>query len=81
MSDYVDCPYCGSSDVKKVSFTWWGGYLGPSMLTHVKCRDCQATFNGKTGESNTRGIVIYSLVVGVVSIGLMILYFTWTLRK
>src|SRR5438067_8092323 len=27
--------------------------------THVKCGQCRATYNGKTGASNTVGIVIY----------------------
>jgi hypothetical protein len=73
MPEYQPCPKCSSSRAKKVSFTWWGGVVGPSLLTHVKCQDCGAAYNGKTGRSNTGAIVIYSVVVGVIAIGLGIL--------
>ena len=66
MSDYVSCPECGSSDVGLCKFTWWGGVVGPKLLTHVKCVSCGKKFNGKTGQSNTRGIVIYTIVVFVI---------------
>jgi uncharacterized protein (DUF983 family) len=65
MAEYAECPKCGESNAKPVSFTWWGGLIGPKLLTHVKCEDCGATYNGKTGQSNTRAIVIY-MVVGVI---------------
>ena len=65
MDNDVECPKCGSTDAKKVTFTWWGGLLGPKLFNHVKCLDCGTTYNGKTGQSNTRNIVIYTLVVGL----------------
>ena len=52
---YVPCPNCGSTDVKKVGYTWWGSALGPSMLTHVRCQNCKTEYNGKTGQL-TRGV-------------------------
>jgi uncharacterized protein (DUF983 family) len=55
-------------DPEKVGFTWWGGMLGPRMLSHVKCKSCGTTYNGKTGQSNTTGIVIYSVVLFVIGI-------------
>lgn len=67
MTNYAPCPHCGAIDAEKVSFTWWGGLLGPKLLNHVKCRSCTKGYNGKTGKDNTTGILIYSLVVfGVV---------------
>jgi hypothetical protein len=63
MSEYKACPQCQSTDVAQVSFTWWGGVLGPKLLNHVQCCKCGTTFNGKTGASNTTGIVIYSIIV------------------
>ncbi|MEO5859271.1 MAG: hypothetical protein ABIR33_10015 [Pyrinomonadaceae bacterium] len=55
-----------------MKFTWWGGVLGPKILTHVKCRGCGHAFNGKTGRDNTTGIVIYSLVVAAIALGLVV---------
>jgi uncharacterized protein (DUF983 family) len=49
-----------------VKFTWWGGVIGPKMLSHVKCGQCGLAYNGKSGQSNTTGIVIYTVVVGVI---------------
>jgi len=59
--------------VQKVAFTWWGGILGPALLSHVQCQECRATFNGQTGQSNTGRIVIYSVVVGALAFGLLVL--------
>ena len=57
MSEYAECPSCGQSKAKKVSFTWWGGMIGPGILNHVKCQACGTSYNGKTGNSNTVGII------------------------
>lgn len=57
----MPCPKCGSTNVEKVKFTWWGGALGPSLFTHVKCNNCGTQFNGKTGKSNQTNILIYFL--------------------
>jgi hypothetical protein len=50
-----------------VKFSWWGGVLGPKMLTHVKCGSCGYKYNGKSGKENTLAIVIYTMVVGVLA--------------
>lgn len=63
MSQYVPCGRCQSTDVDRMRFTWWGGLLGPKVLNHVKCNRCGATYNGKTGKSNTTAIAIYMLVL------------------
>lgn len=79
MSQYVPCPRCQRPDPEKVKFTWWGGLLGPKMLSHVKCRNCGLAYNGKSGQSNTTGIIIYSIVVFVIflGIGLMLFAVRW----
>lgn len=59
---YAPCPNCGQSNAKKVSFTWWGGALGPRMFTHVKCQNCGTEYNGKTGKSNQQNMIIYTVV-------------------
>lgn len=71
MNQYAPCPKCRQANAEKMSFTWWGGIIGPKILTHVKCRSCGEKYNGKTGRENTTGIVIYMVVVGVICFGLL----------
>jgi hypothetical protein len=62
---YAECPNCGCpGHATRVGFTWWGGIIGPALFTHVRCRDCDTCYNGKTGNYNTTAIAIY------VSVGL-----------
>ncbi len=67
MSFYVPCPRCGAPDPERVKFTWWGGLLGPKMLSHVKCKGCGNAYNGETGQDNTQKIVLYLVVSGAVA--------------
>ena len=62
----IQCPRCGTTGAQRVSFTWWGGVIGPKLLNHSKCGHCGYTFNAKTGRSNTAGIVIYTVVLGAI---------------
>jgi hypothetical protein len=66
--EYADCPNCGApGDARKVGFTWWGGIVGPAIISCVKCNECGTGYNGKHGDYNGKRILIYSLVVyGVV---------------
>lgn len=73
MADYAPCPNCSSTRAKKVGMTWWGGVIGPKLLTHVKCQDCGTAYNGKTGQSNTAGIIIYTVVILAIVVVLAIL--------
>lgn len=73
MPKYVPCPNCSSTRASLVGFSWWGGILGPKLLTHVKCPDCGTAYNGKTGQSNTVGIIIYLMVGAVVGFGIVLL--------
>lgn len=66
MTSYAPCPFCNAANAEKLKFTWWGGLLGPKLLTHVKCLGCNKNYNGKTGKDNTTNIVIYSVIVGVI---------------
>jgi hypothetical protein len=61
---FAPCPKCNGSAATQLKFTWWGGALGPKLLTHVKCNACGNKYNGKTGQDNTTKIVVYSLVIG-----------------
>jgi hypothetical protein len=60
--DYASCPKCQSTQAAPVTFTWWGGLIGPKLLSHVKCNQCGTKYNGKSGRSNTAGIVVYTVV-------------------
>jgi hypothetical protein len=73
MSQYAPCPKCAEVGAKPVSFTWWGGILGPKLFSHVRCSSCGATFNGKTGKSNNTPIAIYLIVSGLIVLGVFIL--------
>jgi len=73
MSEFKLCPKCNSESAEKMSFTWWGGLIGPKILSHVKCGSCGAQFNGKTGRDNTTGIVIYVIAVSLILVVFMII--------
>ena len=79
MKQYASCPKCQNANAQQVSFTWWGGVLGPKLFTHVKCQSCGAKYNGKTGKDNTTNIVIYfavvAIIVFVISFGVMMIKF------
>lgn len=68
MTEQVLCPKCGGAQYNKVTFTWWGGLVGPAVLNHVKCANCGATFNSKTGQPNTTGIAIWASVGGAIGV-------------
>jgi len=69
--NHVPCPKCGATGSQLLKFTWWGGALGPKMLTHVKCQNCGHKFNGKNGGSNVAGVAIYMIVTCILSFILM----------
>ncbi len=60
------CPVCGSQNVAPVTYTWWGGVIGPKILHHTKCKDCKHTYNRKTRQTNTKAIILYSVIIFVV---------------
>jgi transposase-like protein len=51
-STWVACPKCGAAAAKRVKWTFWGSFYGPRLFNHVRCQECRATYNGKTGGSN-----------------------------
>lgn len=75
MQNYAPCPKCNAVGAQKMSFTWWGGVLGPKLMTHVKCPQCSYAYNGKTGQSNTTNIIIYSVVFTVIGFAFLIVMF------
>lgn len=69
------CPKCGEAGAKKLSFTFWGGALGPALFNAVKCMNCKTQYNGKTGLPLTRAIILYQLVGLAVVVVLGLAYF------
>jgi DNA-directed RNA polymerase subunit RPC12/RpoP len=49
---YKSCPRCGARGPKKVTWTPWGSFYGPALLSHVRCQECGYAYNGRTGGSN-----------------------------
>ncbi len=50
----------------------WGGFVGPWLLSHVRCNRCGTCYNGKSGKSNTTAIVLYIVLPLVISLPLII---------
>jgi hypothetical protein len=73
IGEYMPCPRCRRPDPEKVNFTWWGGMIGPRLFKHVKCGGCGLAYNGKSGQSNTTNIVLYSVVLGVISLVIVLI--------
>ena len=67
---FADCPNCGSrGHATKVGFTWWGGIVGPMIISCVRCNRCGTAYNGTHGDYNTTRIVIYQLVALGIGLG------------
>jgi hypothetical protein len=63
------CPNCGSRRSTKISFTWWGGVVGPSIFSLVKCAECGQQYNRKTGKPfEWVHIILYTLVVSAIAL-------------
>jgi hypothetical protein len=72
--EYADCPKCGArGDATKQTFTWWGGFIGPMIINHVRCNQCGTTYNGIHGDDNTTRILIYTLVCTGIPLGLCLI--------
>lgn len=65
------CPACNSENVKDISWTWWGGLIGPRILKHTKCADCKFTYNRNTKKSNNTPIAIYLAVTTIIAFGIV----------
>jgi len=67
------CPRCGSDDIYKTDYSWWGGMLGPVLVHQVRCKKCGKAYDGVTGTNITKRLSIYSIVLIVILSILMIL--------
>ena len=75
LSEFVKCPKCGASAPSKVSYTWWGGFLGPKLFNVVRCHRCAKQYNGRTGASLTGVIIVYQLVLLAIVVVLLGAYY------
>lgn len=67
------CPKCGNPRSTKVSYTWWGGILGPAMFSMVQCTRCRTQYNKNTGKVvGAAVIIIYSLVIALIGGGIIL---------
>src|SRR5260370_159857 len=57
--DYKPCPRCGAGGATRVTWTPWGSFYGPALLTHVRCPGCGYAYNGRTGRSNVVGVIFF----------------------
>ncbi|MGY8768901.1 MAG: hypothetical protein ACKVH8_10810 [Pirellulales bacterium] len=76
------CPECDSTDLIRPRFTNWGGWVGPWVLRHVNCQNCQYEFNSKTGNTNKTNIMVYqvfSVVAFLLGLGSLALFLAWEL--
>ena len=65
------CPNCGSTRSSKVSFTWWGGLLGPIIFGLVRCGRCGQQYSGRKGTPvGATQILIYSAVGGLIGLAI-----------
>src|SRR5207237_381302 len=70
---YADCPNCDApGDAALMPWTLWGGFVGPWLLTHVRCNRCGACYNGKSGKYNTTAIVLYIVIPIIIAMPLMV---------
>lgn len=70
------CPHCGSRRSKKISFTMWGGVVGPKVFSLVKCAECGQQYQKKSGKPfEWSHIIVYSLVVSAIGVALLVLFF------
>jgi hypothetical protein len=57
------CPRCGSSEIHKVEYSWWGGIIGPLLVHQMRCKKCGKTYNGVTGTNITKQTSRYFVII------------------
>lgn len=64
----LQCPSCQQTAGKPVSYTWWGGVIGPALFSLTKCQACGYQYNRKTGKPTRNAVITYNVVVGVITL-------------
>lgn len=73
--DYKQCPRCGSSDIHKVEYSWWGGLVSPALVHQVRCKKCGKAYDGTTGKDTTRKVLLYIVISIILLIILTLLQY------
>jgi hypothetical protein len=68
------CPRCQTPDCSTPIFTWWGGFLGTQISSHVKCSRCRFSFDPTTGQPIIGRSATYAVIVGVVALVLILAF-------
>lgn len=65
--EYLPCPRCGSRDIHKVEYSWFGGLLA-SAVHMARCKKCGKAYNGASGENLNRyyGIVFVFVIIIII---------------
>src|SRR5207249_4973420 len=72
--EWAACPNCDApGDATRIWYTWWGAWLGPLLICHVRCNRCGTAYNGKSGKYNSGAIAVYVVVTTIIGGGIFIL--------
>lgn len=69
------CPQCGQAAGQRIRYTWWGGLIGPALLSLTVCRACGHQFNSKTGQPAKKGIIVYNVIAFATVIVFVVAYY------
>jgi hypothetical protein len=72
--NFKSCPKCGSDDIYKVEYSWWGG-ITSSLVHQVRCKKCGTTYDGVAGTDITKRVTIIFTVLLIFSIIITVLRF------
>lgn len=75
MSSNLECPACGSGDVKRLMYTSQGGFLWTPFLNFIKCRTCDTRFSGKTGQLEPQVPILMRVISVLIIMGFVGLIF------
>jgi len=75
LRDAVPCPRCGQVAGKRLRYTWWGGAVGPAMMSLTQCQACGYQFNAKTGQSTKKAVIAYNVIALAIGIVIVVGYF------
>ncbi len=61
---YEPCPVCGSKNIEKVEYSWFGGLLA-SAFNVARCKKCGKSYNGATGKDLKKynAVIIIILII------------------
>ena len=69
------CQRCPAGHTSPLRFSWWGGLVGPWLLSYVHCHECGASYSTRSGRAAWGGMLLIFalrlLVTGLVA-GLLV---------